>query len=157
MPSNGKRKTGIRPGDRKGFALITAIMAIMILMALGFLAISVTMGDFGITGRVVGEKKALSATETGIHRLMQNFQPGTSSEVTNQPVDAVTDPASLYSISNVAPAASGPASVPMPGYGLGWGQERFVASVTGINTNYKSSVTVDVGMGFFCWVGTTYQ
>ena len=73
--SSNKRKGVICSGDRKGFALITAILAIMILMALGFLAISVTTGDLKITSRVVGEKKALSAAETGIHRLMQNFDP----------------------------------------------------------------------------------
>ena len=85
MSSKSERKIGIRPGDRKGFALITAILAIMILMALGFLAISVTTGDLKITSRVVGEKKALSAAETGIHRLMQNFDPANmiSTQVTD--------------------------------------------------------------------------
>ena len=77
--SSIKRKGFIKyPRGAKGFALVMAIMAIMILMALGFLAISVTTGDLKITSRIVGEKKALSAAETGIHRLMRNFNPGKS-------------------------------------------------------------------------------
>jgi len=153
MSSKTKRKGVIDPGGRKGFALITAILAVMILMALGFLAISVTTGDLKITSRVVGEKKALSAAETGIHRLMQNFDPAsmTGSEVTAQ-VDASTDPASRYTISNVGRATSGPDMLPMTGYAIGggqqWGQRRYVGSVTGVNTNYNSSATIDVGMGY---------
>ena len=94
MSSNSKKKGVIDPGGRKGFALVTAILAIMILMALGFLAISVTTGDLKITSRVVGEKKALSAAETGIHRLMQNFDPENmaAAQVTNEQVNAMADP-----------------------------------------------------------------
>lgn len=153
MSSKTKRKGVIDPGGGKGFALITAILAVMILMALGFLAISVTTGDLKITSRVVGEKKALSAAETGIHRLMQNFDPASmgGAEITAQ-VDASTDAASRYTISNVGRPATGPDMLPLAGYAVGggqqWGQRRYVGSVTGVNTNYNSSVTIDVGMGY---------
>ena len=155
MSSNSKRKIGIPTGDRKGFALITAILAVMILMALGFLAISVTTGDLKITARVVGEKKALSAAETGIHRLMQDFNPSTMlADKVNIPyqVNAEADPKSLYTISNVGLPASGPAVLPLAGYAVGggqqWGQRRYLARVTGENTAYNSSVQIDVGMGY---------
>jgi Tfp pilus assembly protein PilX len=154
MSSKSKRKIGIRPGDRKGFALITAILAIMILMALGFLAISVTTGDLKITSRVVGEKKALSAAETGIHRLMQNFDPAnmTGAQVTNAQVDSAADPASRYTIGPASLPAAGPDMLPMTGYAIGggqqWGQRCYAGSVTGINTNYTSSVQINVGMGY---------
>jgi Tfp pilus assembly protein PilX len=151
---SSKRKGVIYPRGRKGFALVTAILAIMILMALGFLAISVTTGDLKITSRLVGEKKAISAAETGIHRLMQNFDPVnmTGAQVTNVQVDASTDAASRYTIGNVRLPASGPAVLPLTGYAVGggqqWGQRRYMGSVTGVNTNYNSSVTIDVGMGY---------
>jgi hypothetical protein len=148
-------KKGIRRfGDQDGFTLVTAILAIMILMALGFLALSVTTGDFRVTNRVVGEKKALAAVETGIHRLMQNFDPAntTGAQVTDVQVDAAADPGSRYTISGVGRPNSGPESLPLKGYSMGggqqWGQRRYVGSVTGTNTNYGSSVTVDVGMGY---------
>ena len=154
MSSKSERKIGMRPGDRKGFALITAILAIMILIALGFLAISVTTGDLKITSRVVGEKKALSAAETGIHRLMQNFDRNnpTSAQVTNALVNAAADPNSRYKISNVHSPTSGPKVLPLAGYSIGgsqtWVQQRFDGSVTGVNTNYNSSLTIDVGVGY---------
>jgi Tfp pilus assembly protein PilX len=163
MSSNSKKKGVIYPRSRQGFALVTAILAIMILMALGFLALSVTTGDLKITARVVGEKKALIAAETGIHRLMQNFDPAniTSAHVTNQQVDSAADPASRYTIGNVRRPASGPEELPRAGNSIGggqtWGQHRFVGTVTGVNTNYNSSVTIDVGIGYFSPSGTRYE
>jgi hypothetical protein len=158
------KKKGVRYPDknRAGFALVTAILAVMILMALGFLALTVSTGDMKISSRVVGEKKALSATETGIHRLMQGFDPADLTAVTlegvTQPlgverqVDAAADPASRYVISNVGRPASGPDALPLTGYAIGggqqWGQRRYSSRVTGSNTNYGSTVAVDVGMGF---------
>lgn len=138
---------------KKGFALITALMAIVILLALGYLAITVTTGDLVITSHVVGEKKALSAAETGIHRLMQNFEPASmaGSEVTAQ-VDPTTDPTSRYTIRNIALPSFGPAMRPLVGYAIGggqqWGQRCYTAEVEGQNTKYKSSVDVALGMGY---------
>ncbi|HOG17836.1 MAG: hypothetical protein A4E73_03710 [Syntrophaceae bacterium PtaU1.Bin231] len=140
--------------DEKGFALVTAILAIMILMALGIMAVTMTTGDLKISTRVVGEKKAMSAAETGIHRLMQNFDPANmaGAEVTNVQVDSATDPASRYTISSVGRPATGPEMLPLSGYSIGggqqWGQRRYVATVTGVNTNYNSSVQIDTGMGY---------
>ncbi len=143
-----------RFNGRKGFALVAAIMAAMILLALGFLALSVSTDDVKISTRVVGEKKALSAAETGIHRLMQNFDPDntTASQVANVQVDAATDPASRYTVTSVGRPSSGPDALPLAGFSIGggqqWGQKRYVGSVTGTNTNYGSSVQIDVGMGY---------
>ena len=140
--------------NEKGFALVTAILAIMILMALGILAVTISTGDLKISTRVVGEKKALSAAETGIHRLMQNFDPANmaGAQVTNVQVDSATDPASRYSISSVGRPATGPEMLPMAGYSIGggqqWGQRRYVATVTGTNTTYNSTAQIDTGMGF---------
>ena len=67
-------------------------------------------------------------------------------------VDAATDPASRYSINSVGRPTSGPDVLPLTGYSIGggqqWGQRRYSSRVTGSNTNYDSSVAVDVGMGF---------
>jgi Tfp pilus assembly protein PilX len=154
MRSAIEKKKAFRLQGQKGFALITAILAIMILMALGFLALSTSTEDIKISSRVVGEKKALSAAETGIHRLMQNFDPAamSGSQATNVQVDSAADPSSRYSISNVGRPASGPEMLALRGYSIGggqqWGQRRYVGSVTGNNTAYGSSVTIDVGMGY---------
>jgi len=151
------KKRGVRYPDKNqtGFALVTAILAVMILMALGYLALSVTTGDLRISSRVVGEKKALSATETGMHRMMQDFDPATmlTDKVGNvYQVDAATDPATRYVINSVGRPSSGPDAVPLTGYSIGggqqWGQRRYSSRITGSNTDYGSSVPVDVGMGF---------
>lgn len=151
MPST-ERKNGLALRKPEGFALITAIMAIMILLALGYLAINVTTADLRISSRVVGEKKALSAAETGIHRLMQNFDPGVSAAVTDVPVDTATDPTSVYSYGNASIPTFGPAVRPLVGYAVGggqqWGQRCYMAGVEGKNTRYNSSVQIDVGMGY---------
>jgi hypothetical protein len=146
MSSNSKKKGIIYQRGGQGFALVTAILAMMILMALGFLAISVTTGDLKITPRVVGEKKALIAAETGIHRLMQNFD--------------AADPNSRYTISSISsPPRVGPAKRDRVGFAIGggqnWGQKCFDGSVTGVNTNYNSSVTIDVGIGYLSPGGDT--
>jgi len=152
--SSIEKKSVIRLKSRRGFALITAILAIMILLALGYLAISVTTGDLRLTSRIVGEKKALSAAEAGIHVLMQNFDPATmtGSETTNHQVDAATDPDSRYTISNVGLPAFGPSMRPLVGYAIGggqqWGQRAYTAQVEGENTRYDSSVEVALGMGY---------
>ena len=141
-------------GNQRGFALITALMAIMILLALGYLVISVSTGDLKISGSVVGEKKALSAAETGIHRMMQTFDPANTaaSNAAAVPVNVDADPGSKYTISDVGRPTSGPEMLPMAGYAIGggqqWGQRRYVGTVTGINTDYNSSVQIDTGMGY---------
>jgi len=154
MSSTTKRKGVIYRGGGKGFALVTAILAIMILMALGFLALSVATGDLKITTHVVGEKKALIAAETGIHRLMQNFDPVnlTGAQVNNALVNSAVDQNSRYTISAIGTPTGGPEMLPLKGYTIGggqqWGQRRYVGSVTGENTKYSSSVQIDVGMGY---------
>lgn len=141
-------------GNQRGFALVTAILAVMILMALGYLVISVSTGDLKISSRVVGEKKALAAAEAGIHRLMQNFDPANAAavQVSGAQVDSAADPASRYTISNVGRPAAGPEMLPLSGYSIGggqqWGQRCYAGRVTGTNTTYNSSVQIDTGMGY---------
>ena len=162
MSSIVEKKAGIGRDHRKGFALVTSILAIMILLALGYLAITVTTGDLGIASRIVGEKKAFSASEAGIHRLMETFDAAyfADSAKTDVPVDASTDPGSLYTIANIQETTLGPKSVSLPGFSAEKASEkRYQADVTGENTKYNSSVQVFVGIGYASWGGasTTYE
>ena len=136
---------------QNGFSLVIALFAILILMALGFLAISVTTSDLQITTRIVGEKKALIAAEAGINMLSHSFTPDISSAVSGQVVDS-SNPESIYSISNATRPTSGADTLPLKGYAIGggqqWGQMLFNVRVTGENTYYGSQVQIDVGMGY---------
>jgi len=138
----------------KGFALIAALLTIWVLTAVGILVFTVSTQDIRISGRLVGEKKAFAAAEAGVHRLTQILDPGnlSAAAVSDQQVDPSNDPDSRYTIGTPARPTSGPSTVPLPGYAIGggqqWGQERFIARVTGRNTRYNSMVQIDVGVGY---------
>ena len=140
--------------SRKGFAMVAALLSIMILTAVGMLVFTVTTQDIRISGRVVGEEKAFSAAEAGIHRFVLNFDPSnlSASAVSNIQVDPANDPDSRYTLGVPTRPTSGPAAVPLPGYAIGggqqWGQERFNVGVTGTNTKYNSLARLSIGAGF---------
>ena len=134
----------------KGFVLVAALMAVLLLTALGVLVFTVTTQDVRISSRLVGEKKAFSAAESGISWLAQNLNPGNlgASAAANVVVDAGTDPDSRYSISAPAAPTTGPAAIPARGYAIGggevWGQTRYLATVRGENTRYDTRLPLTV-------------
>ncbi len=89
----------------EGFALIAAMMAILILTGVGMLVFMISTQDIRISGRLVGEKKAVSAAEAGAHSLSTTFNPFNlaSNAVANVPVDSTNDPGSQYSIGIPSP------------------------------------------------------
>ena len=136
-----------------GFALVAALIAALIMLALGIMVIQLSTQDLRSGAAVVGEKKALAAVDSGIHRLLSGYDPAAASAGGfNQwlDVDSANDPGTQYSIST--PVAGGGAPVPLPGYsieaGQGWGMTRMAARVSGKNSNYSTEVQVDVGMGY---------
>jgi hypothetical protein len=148
----------------KGFALIAAILSILILTAGGLLVFTVSTSDIRISGRLVGGKKAVSAAEVGAQALSMIFDPSNlvAAAVSNVPVDLTNDPASQYSIGIPTRPTTGPALLPMAGYsqsgGQEWGQARFSALITGANTRYMSKVQVNLGVGYGpVEMSTTYR
>jgi len=129
-------------------------MACVILFALAMLVINLSTSDLRVSSKNVGEKKALTAAETGIHRMIQNFDPQNlaSTAATSVQVDASNDPASVYTIGTPATPANGPVFLPMIGYAIGggqtWGQRCFVVDVEGRNTAYVTQVTIRTGVGY---------
>lgn len=140
--------------SEKGFILLTAIIASVILLALTMLIVNVTNVDLTISSKSVGHKKAMSAAEAGIHSMMQNFDPLniTSSAVTNIQVDASNDPGTVYTVSTPSIPTISPTFLPMSGYSIGggqqWGQRVYNVNVTGRNTKYKTVVTIGTGIGY---------
>jgi len=150
---NASRITHCALRNKKGFVLIAALLAILILTAVGVLVFTVTTQDIRVSTRITGEKKAFSAAKAGIHVTIQNFNPDNlaAGVGANVQVDAATDPDSRYTVNSLSSAVGMP-PLPLAGYAVGggqqWGQSRYNATVTGENTRYVSSVTVDVGIGF---------
>ena len=146
-------KTALRLKDsEEGFALIAAIMACLILLALGMLVIALSTQDIRVSAKVVGDKRSLVAAEQGIHNLSQTFNPLTAlsaSLVTTNRADG----ASSYTINYPATRPkTGPLMIPLTGYAVGggqqWGQSRYNISVTGTNTQYSTQVMIGVGLGY---------
>ena len=140
--------------SQNGFAMVAAILSILVLTAVGLLVFAASTQDVRISSRVVGEEKAFSAGEAGIHRFLQNFDPGNlaASAANDVQVDPANDPDSRYTVGVPARPASGPAAVPLPGYAIGggqqWGQERYTVAVTGANAKYNSLARLNIGAGF---------
>lgn len=145
----------------RGFALIAALLANLILLAVGIVAINLSTQDIRISMKALGDKKALNAAEAGIHNLTLIFDP---TRLTNNPAQSIStyytvytgtgsDAGTKYKVTGVRPSTGlGSAPVLLPGYSAGgavaWGQQRFDADVQGDNTTYGASVTVQVGLGF---------
>jgi len=140
--------------SEKGFILLTAILACVILLALAILIINLSTSDLRVSSKTVGEKKAMSAAEAGIHLMIQNFDPQNlaASAVTNVQVDATNDPASVYTINTPGSPDDGPIFLIMSGYSIGggqtWGRRLYHVDVTGRNTAYNTRVDLGVGVGY---------
>jgi Tfp pilus assembly protein PilX len=139
--------------SERGFALVTAILACVILFALAMLVIHLSTQDLRLSGKSVGNKKALSAAETGIHDLVRNFNasnPG-SSVVTNYAYDTVNAAGSVYSIGTFSVPPQG-AFRSMPGFeitgGKEWKQKVWDVTVTGRHTGYDTTVSIATGIGY---------
>jgi hypothetical protein len=150
--------------SEKGFAIVAALLAMMVLTAVGLLAFTLSTQDTRISSRLIGEKKAFSATEAGIHRFTLNFDPTAlaGSVVNNVQIDPANDPTSMYSIGLPTRPVAGPGVLPLTGYAIGggqqWGQERFNETITGTNTRYNSTLQVNLGAGFGpIEISTTYR
>jgi hypothetical protein len=146
-----------RIARKNGFALIAALLANLILLAVGILAVNLSSGDIRISMKAVGDKKALNAAETGVHELTRLFDPATAFNgavfpVSYRALSGGYDSTTQYSISQPTVPSSGPSSMQLNGYAIGgaqmWGQTRYSTTVTGRNTAYNTNVTVDVEVGF---------
>lgn len=142
---------------QRGFALVAALIASVIMLALGIMVIQLSTQDLRTGSATVGEKKALSAADTGINQLLRVFDPqdvgGLSGFAkTDIVVDAANAPGDSYTIGVPALPTSGPAYLSISGYSIGggqsWGQKRFDVNVTGKNVPYKTEVKIAVGVGY---------
>ncbi|MRR39435.1 hypothetical protein EG829_33270, partial [bacterium] len=59
----------MRTRNEGGFALIAAVMANLILLSVGVVAINLSKQDLRISMKGVGDKKTMSAAESATHRM----------------------------------------------------------------------------------------
>ena len=140
-----------RRNSEEGFALIAAIMACLILLALGMLVISLSTQDIKVSTKIVGEKRALAAADTGVNSLSQTFNPQTPILVPTTVNRA--DGVSSYTVNYPATRPTlGAIMIPLSGYSVSgrqqWGQSRYNIDVVGRNTEYNTQVTIGLGVGY---------
>ena len=142
--------------SEKGFILLVAIIACVILMALGILIFWSSNEDLRTSVVSLGEKRALAAVESGYHKAIQQFDPlmpnyGISGIVnTWNTVDTTYDAKSEFKWSTVQ--GSPFAALPPPGYSMessaGFGMARYDVTISGRNTEAKTEQQVGVGVAY---------
>ncbi len=145
-----------RSTEEKGFALVAALLANLILLAVGIVAINLSTHDLRISMKVVGDKKAMSAAEAATHWAMVNLNPDDLSAIakTDRPLTELNsdlEPRSRITISQPRPSTMGPLIATPPGFDIGanqWMILRYQTTVSGRNPDYQTSVTIDLGLGY---------
>jgi len=145
--------------SQRGFILLVAIIACAILAALGVLVFSLSTGDLRTSTATLGEKKALAAVESGFHLLTIPFNPtqpncnfGVNSGAYTAAyqkwanVDPVNAPGDQFNISSCIPSPFG--RVTPSWYSTDIAMEAFDIQLTGRNTKYNSTISVDVGIAY---------
>jgi len=131
--------------SQDGFVLIAAIMAVMILIAVGFFALTVTMQDIRVSSRLVGERKAMSAAEAGVNEICRSFNPFNLAAISGQKIDNTNDPAAEFD--TTAPVHNNDyPDLQIPGMPMGYKSQVFDTTVTGRDTSYGSEASIDAGI-----------
>lgn len=156
-----KQSVRLHVTSGKGFSLVVAILAILILTALGYLVVMMSTQDTRASARVVGEKKAMAATETGVHQFMANFDPQQHNATNWLDSTAVpfrtgttSDVTSAYTIGLPTTPTTGPVTWPIPGTS-GFRYLALVVDITGTSAKYNSTVTVQAGINSMTTPDTT--
>ena len=129
-----------------GFVLIAAIMAVMIMLAVSFLILTTTTQDIRISSRLVGERKALSAAESGAYIVYTNaltLNDMISNTISDTQVDPTNDPYTYYSVAQTVKTNM---QAFLKGGCPGCLAFIYNTDVTGKDTKYVSSVTISIGM-----------
>lgn len=128
-----------------GFVFIVALMAVIVLIAIGFFALTMISEDLMISSRMVAERKAFSAAEAGAHAVFASIDLGNPYALnTNKPiqVDPVNDPTLAY----LAQVFNTERQVVFPYESLNSASMVYEALITGRDTAYNSETKISIGM-----------
>lgn len=134
--------------SEKGFVLVVALLATMILVAVGVFALTITSQDVRIVRHVIGERRALSAAESGVHLVLMQLNP-MAPVIYNGQIDPVNDPGLRYT-TNVPVRNNNMPSISMPGFDL---SRAYVGSVfdtviTGQDDTYGTTARIALGSAY---------
>jgi Tfp pilus assembly protein PilX len=143
----------LRRRNEGGFALVAALLANLILLAVGIIALNLSSQDIRVSVRTMADKKAVTAAETGVHRLALDFIseaniPALTGKVYN---DFSSDSGTKATVVSIVKNPNSVTAPSMPGYQIGgtvsWSQEVYQVEIKGENTRYNSVVNVVAGFG----------
>lgn len=140
--------------NQKGFLLVSALMILLLLVAVSTVVFLVSTKDVRISGRIQGEKSAYTAAEGGVQQLLRcaNANLGffdACNMAMSQQLTA-SSPYTHYRIESPALTETWVASVPkqvsISGKGtsvVGYPSNK---TITGTDTRFNTTVIVDVGV-----------
>ena len=141
--------------SEQGFVLLLALIAIVILIAIGFFSLTMISGDLMITSRLVCERKAYSAAESGAHQVFWALDSADimkkliiNGQTVNWETPIIVDPADASITYSVTQPVSTGKTVQPPGYNLGtpaYLSRLYENTVTG-TTSDGCSVTIGLGV-----------
>lgn len=133
--------------SQDGFVLIAAIMALMILIAVGFFALTVTTQDIRVSSRVIGERKAFSAAEAGVNEICRSLDPYNLAGISGRKFDLTNDPTAEFD-ATVPTRNHDYSTLQIPGWDMTkkYAGAVFNTTVTGRDTSYGSEASIDVGV-----------
>jgi hypothetical protein len=132
-------------------------MATLILIAVGLFAMTITTQDVRIAGRIIGERRALSAAESGAHAVLMQLNPVAPVALPVAgicPAQIQIDPASDPGITYCYPAqpARNPTmpTITMPGFDLSraYVGAVFDTTITGQDNNYGTTARIAMGSAY---------
>ncbi|MDM7987274.1 MAG: pilus assembly PilX N-terminal domain-containing protein [Smithella sp.] len=142
-----------------GFVLILALIGIMILMAIGYFALTVSTSDMQVASRIIGERKAMSAAEAGVHAVTSNYDSAPTANNTSADNDCddagdwvqvdPNDPHAFYcvrgsaEVPGLSQACSGTFSIEGM---VSWHCKNYQSIIEGRDTQYDSRVTIAIGV-----------
>jgi hypothetical protein len=149
--------------NEKGFVLLAAIIACLIILAVGMIVINMSTGNLIASSVGVGDKKALAGVESGIHRELQDFNPDQSTWVVGASnytdCTAVTNPDNYnwrQTTGGIDSRTQFAICFPAKGPNISLPHDSstslctYTETVTGKNTSYDSMARVDIGLGIYC-------
>lgn len=138
--------------SERGFVLLATLFGVLILIAVGLLALTMTTQDLRASGMYYCERRGFSAVDAGLTALCLAFDPNTTVAVSDIQVDSANDPATTYSYTkptrdSATPTIQAVRSDLTVGSGYNWVYELYGSSITGSGGG-GCEMTVDASLRY---------
>lgn len=150
-------KNTTRINNEDGFAMILALLTLLILTSLCVLVFTMTSKDLLTSVRASGEKICRSASEAGVEKLILTANTQLGNITTFTASNVMIDNYSSYSIVNGTGnvATKMPGALPLAGFEMGgtgatqnWSQKVFNKTIAGKDSRFNGEMDVDVAIGY---------